>query len=64
MTGWKLRPARHVVQIVFQHEDGSVEVFATASRPVPARRLIRKLRRKYGETPPHVLMPANGKAVS
>lgn len=50
--GWRIRPADYVVQVVFQDDAGNVRVFATASTPRVARRLRRKLERRYGQNPP------------
>ena len=62
MSGWKLKPAAYVVQIVYEDDAGREIVLATANKPVVARRLLRHLERKYGDTPPARLMPANGKS--
>ncbi len=52
MSGWKLKPADYVVQIVYEYDDGRKRVVATADRPTPARRLLRRLERKYPDGPP------------
>jgi hypothetical protein len=49
MGEWKLRPGSCVVQVVYADDEGGEHVIATAEKPRPARRLLRRLERKYSD---------------
>lgn len=56
--GFQLRPGPYVVQIVWRvpgHESEDV-VLATAERPREAKRIKRRLERKYPDGPPKQLL--------
>ncbi len=59
MSGWKLRPAAYVVQVVYE-ENGKERVMATTNHPVTARILLRRLERRYPSGPPPEGLGGNG----
>ncbi len=52
MIGWRIRPGEYVLQVIFEDASGDVTVYATDNDGRRARRLMRRLERRYGNAPP------------